>query len=511
MLLSGDIVSKRGEIEPQITPPPVEITIGVAVPLVEVSTSSEISYDTIKNAVLKFGLPYEVYEEAGEEKWFVYYLVSSELNIDEDSLDQILPGKVGSVKTIARQVYDYLASMGVDFVLAVCLYKTSSWSVENVYTILQVPFKIDNDDPDKKEFLKRDIDFVFVVYPVSSSGDDDITNFSSMIDTVASHIDICSKKEIQSLDEKSTLPKIGQLERFFVLGLPPRESLISSVYNKVSKKDGAVRRTVLLTSNFTEAYLPTIFGGEAEESLPGPGDTQTFPGSGGTELPYTSVAGQSLSTSTGMQSLSDSTGTQTSYGLLESSSGKSIVYDFTWSLIGLPFVMAYINGNLARPLTGKPIGEITFGGTKVGMLVLSKLYTLYGACLLLADNPNEAPTCYRSNTMAYGVEDYGNSREYGIEDTEFSLMFVEDTMDKINRAFLRAFRGNILNKTMVKVIEERFKRFVLDDYLSKGWILAYRNVKFKQDESDPTKVVGSYAYMPAYPINKIWVEHFFIL
>jgi len=482
VLFSGDIISKRGEIEPQITPPPVEITIGVAVPLVEVVAGDVVQpmgspsggdsgfsfeifnamYSDIKTEVEELNLPYEVYKVGDEEVGFVYYLVSSELNIDEDSLNRILPKEVSistnnKVKPIARYVYDYLVSRGVDFVLAVCLYNAASWRVENVYTMLKVPFM--TNDPDKKEFLKRDIDFVFVVYPVPLSDNDDITNFSSMISTVVDHIDICSKKEVPSLDEGSTSPKIGQLERFFVLGLPPRENLIRSVYNMVSGKDGAIRRTVLLTSNFTEAYLPTIFGGEAEESF----------------------------------------------------SGGSGAYDFTWSLIGLPFIMAYINGNLARPLTGKPIGEITFGGTKVGMSVLSELYTLYGACLLLADNPGETPTCYRSNTMAYGIGNYGNPREYGIEDTEFSLMFVEDTMDKINREFLRAFRGNILNKTMVKVIEERFKRFVLDDYLSKGWILAYRNVKFKQDDKDPTKVVGSYAYMPAYPINKIWVEHFFIL
>jgi hypothetical protein len=463
VLFSGDIISKRGEIEPQITPPPVEITIGVAVPLVEVRTSGVISYNTIKNAVSMLGLPYEVYMSGSQEIGFVYYLISSELNINEDSLNWVLPeevyiNEVQKVKPIARYVYDYLVSRGVNFVLAVCLYK-GTWTSQNVYTILKVPFLMDS--PDSKEFLKRDIDFVLAIFPTPKNSYEAGDLHYTLITTILNHVDVCSSKQINALDENSQLlGRIGQLERFFILGLPPTmETVIRNTYQTAGYLENALQRTVFLTSNFTEAYLPTIFGGEAEESL----------------------------------------------------SGGSGAYDFTWSLIGLPFIMAYVNGNLARPLTGKPIGEITFGGTKVGMSVLSKLYTLYGACLLIADNPNETPTCYRSNTMAYGIGDYDESRMYGIEDTEFSLMFVEDTMDKINRAFLRAFRGNILNKTMVKVIEERFKRFVLDDYLSKGWILAYRNVKFKQDENDPTKVVGSYAYMPAYPINKIWVEHFFIL
>jgi hypothetical protein len=463
MLLSGDIVSKRGEIEPQITPPPVEITIGIAVPLVEVGTSGTVSYNTIKDAVSLLGLPYEVYTVDEEEKGFVYYLVSSELNIDESSLDQILPKKVYidevlSVKPIARYVYDYLVSRGVNFVLAVCLYK-GSWTVETVYKMLKVPFETESDE---KEFLKRDIDFVLAAFPTPTNSDEEADLHATLITSILKHIDICSNKQVDALDEDTPLlGNIGQLERFFILGLPPTmETVISATYRTAVSLENALKRTVLLTSNFTEIYLPDVFGGEVEEF----------------------------------------------------SSGGSSGYDFTWSLAGLPFIMAYImGGNLAKPLTGKPIGGITFGGTRVGMSILSELYTLYGACLLLADNPGETPTCYRSNTMAYGIGDYDNSRTYGIEDTEFSLMFVEDTMDKINRAFLRAFRGNILNKTMVKIIEERFKRFVLDDYLSKGWILAYRDVKFKQDDKDPTKVVGSYAYMPAYPINKIWVEHFFIL
>jgi len=481
MLLSGDVVSKRGEIEPQITPLPVEITIGIAVPLVEVGRTSQ--YDSIKNAVVDLKIPYEIYMDNGTEVGFVYYLVSSELDIDKDELDQILPERVNigggfgikplaqyqilpgrvnirgdfGVKPIARYVYDYLVSRGVNFVLAVCLYKVDgTWSASNVYTMLQVPFETDSDE---KEFLKRDIDFVFAVYPIPQT-DSDYGYFYLLLETILNHIDVCSKKEIPTLDENSLGPRIGQLERFFISGFPPNEDLISGVCGTASAYNGAFVRTVLLTSNFTEIYLPSIFGSEVEVFL----------------------------------------------------SGGSNGYDFTWSLAGLPFIMTYIReGNLAKPLTGKSIGEIAFGGSKVGMSLLPKLYTLYGACLLLADNPGEAPTCYRSNTVAYGIGSYSNQRTYGIEDTEFSLMFVEDTMDKINRAFLRTFRGNILNKTMVKVIEERFKRFVLDDYLSKGWILAYRNVKFKQDDKDPTKIVGSYAYMPAYPINKIWVEHFFIL
>jgi hypothetical protein len=472
MLLSGDIVSKRGEIEPQITPPPVEITIGIAVPLVEVGTSGVISYSTIKNAVLNLGLPYEVYmSNTNEEIGFVYYLISSELNIDEFSLDQVLPKEVyidesNSVKPIARYVYDYLVSRGVNFVLAVCLYN-GEWTSHNVYTILQVPFEVNvyASDPSEKEFLKRDIDFVLAVYPTPKNTSDAYDLYGGLIYTIIKHVDICSTKEVATLDENSSQLRIGQLERFFILGLPPEDGsglfklVIQNAYNIAKGYENAIKRIVLLTSNFTEIYLPGIFGGEAEGFL----------------------------------------------------SGGSDEYDFTWSLAGLPFIMTYIKGgNLAKPLTGKPIGGITFGGTKVGMLTLSDLYTKYGVCLLIADKPGETPTCYRSNTMAYGAGDSGIGT-YGVEDTEFSLMFVEDTMDKINREFLRAFRGNILNKTMVKVIEERFKRFVLDDYLSKGWILAYRNVKFKQDDVDPTKIVGSYAYMPAYPINKIWVEHFFIL
>jgi hypothetical protein len=60
-------------------------------------------------------------------------------------------------------------------------------------------------------------------------------------------------------------------------------------------------------------------------------------------------------------------------------------------------------------------------------------------------------------------------------------------------------------------MKEMFKRYKLDSYVSRGLIVAYDSVDFWVDEKNPTLVRGYYRYRPVYPINKIWVEHTFVV
>jgi|GEM_PF-6305491 len=457
MLLSGDIRSYRINKVTRVVSVPPDFTIGIVLPLLYSSSTDLPSTESLDNR----GVPYEVDEN---ESITVYYIVSKEFDW-ESNYDSIL-----SPDTLARVVVDYLYSVGANFVAAIVPFDVSGNSA-GIYANLKVPFEISK-NPDDKEFLKRDIDFILVAFPEpqtvdnsDNSGSNDVEGFKSFLDAVKDHIVVCSNKLLPALDESSSGSRIGQLERYFIFGISPtRPDLMWSAYDSFKSNPDASRRVVMLTGNYPFAYLPGVLG---------------------------KFGGRYVHTY------------------------SSRSYDFTWSLAGLPFVIQYLtSGDLAMPLTNKPIGGISLAGDRVGTLKMSEFYNNYGACLLISDYSQGTPTCYRSNTIAYGVnKNGGEGHLYSYpEDVEFTVMFLEDTMDKINRDYLRRFRGQKMNNSMLKTIEENFKKYVLDDYLyAKRWIVEYRNLNLYIDKNDPTILRGYYEYRPVYPINRIWIEHFFIV
>jgi hypothetical protein len=196
-------------------------------------------------------------------------------------------------------------------------------------------------------------------------------------------------------------------------------------------------------------------------------------------------------------------------------SSKYIVngVDMTYSLIGIPAIIQYVLGDLAMPLTQKTIGGINLFGEKIGIVKLSDLYA-EGASLLLADEPNQGSVvCYRSNLLSYGKLRKENVLLSYPEDVEFTIMFIEDLMDKENRNYLKQFRGWKATKGNLEFIKNQFDKVVLTGYEQRGWV-AYidrSSLKIWMDENDPTLIRGYYKYRPVYPINKIWIEHFFIV
>jgi len=280
-----------------------------------------------------------------------------------------------------------------------------------------------------------------------------------------SHLYALSNKS-PDFESDTPLNRVGQKERYYIVSVPPTMKVSGNEYavKWVAGKfdDTFGKRTLIFTGNYTEVSIPYLEGGKLNIF----GDSEVD-------------------------------------GLL------------TWQVIGVNALLRYISlGNPAMPLTQKVISDISFSGNRVNVEILSDLVR-GGSMVLLSDYANQGlATCYRSVLASfYWYNSFPGSLLSYPEDIEFSILYTEDLMDKENRDFLYAFRGKVANKKTIATMKDLFKKYKLDDYVSRNWIVAYDSLDFWVDtqSGDNTLIRGYYRYRPIYPINKIWIEHSFVV
>ena len=161
-------------------------------------------------------------------------------------------------------------------------------------------------------------------------------------------------------------------------------------------------------------------------------------------------------------------------------------------------------GDPAEPLTEKSISGFYHYGTAFDTETI-KTYTDQGVTILVADEPGGIPYVYRAILTCMP--------NLSIEDSELSIAVTEDLMDKENREFLKRFRGKKALDKRLRSIKSLFINQVLNEYLRREWIADFdkSSVSITQNATDPTRIDGYYKYRPVYPINKIWVDHEFIV
>jgi hypothetical protein len=381
---------------------------------------------------------------------------------DFETLEKVTgtTGVLNGLESEYKTIIGDLLVHGVSTVVVFAFKKSDNLSnLENKISDALSPIK----DSDEGPVAKYDVDFIFTFAPIGywygskRFGD-------SLLSEMDDHLFKLSKKDP---DFESSTPgdRIGQKERYYIVSVPPLDfydtnslgntTTVGYVASKFTSTYG--KRTLIFTGNYTEVSIPTF------------------------------------------------------------QNGKIIVFDsladnlITWQAVGLYAFIRYLDlGNPAIPLTQKTIPNVNFFGTRIGVGRMSDLVR-DGGILLYSDYANQGnAVCYRSVLASYYWLNQGTLLSYP-EDIEFSILYPEDIMDKENRDFLRPFRGEIASKQTLMVMKEMFKRYKLDSYVSRGLIVAYDSVDFWVDKNDPTLIRGYYRYRPVYPINKIWVEHTFVV
>ena len=191
------------------------------------------------------------------------------------------------------------------------------------------------------------------------------------------------------------------------------------------------------------------------------------------------------------------TSTITNYNLIYNS------IDLTPCIEGTVAIMQYLSTNdPSVPLTEKGLPLFRHIGNFVYSVTELRTLSNAGVSVIIAEDTNTAPYVYRGVTCALPVS---------IEDGELSISVVEDLMDKENRNYLKKYRGMKATTRNLNVIKTQFEKYVLKSYMDRGWIAAFADLKFWMDETDPTMLHGYYKYRPIYPINKIWIEHEFVI
>jgi hypothetical protein len=335
---------------------------------------------------------------------------------------------------------------------------------------------VDESSGDEGPVAKYDVDFIFTFAPIgytytTSNGGSVRFGGNGLLSQMDTHLLYLSRKD-PDFEASDPSNRIGQKERYYIVSVPPVDfydnssvsgTTVSFVADKFESTLG--KRTLIFTGNYTEVSIPSF------------------------EHRYIKVFDPSA--------LDDSVDPR-----------DKLV---TWQAVGLYAFIRYLDlGNPVIPLTQKTIPNVNFFGTRISSSKMSSLVR-DGGILLYSDYANQgSATCYRSILASYYWLNHDNLLSYP-EDIEFSILYPEDIMDKENRDFLRPFRGEIASKQTLMVMKEMFKRYKLDSYVSRGLIVAYDSVDFWVDEKDPTLIRGYYRYRPVYPINKIWVEHTFVV
>ncbi len=319
---------------------------------------------------------------------------------------------------------------------------------------------------DEGPVAKYDVDFIFTFAPIGFYDSIAGRFGNAFLSRMDEHLYVLSNKEpdFEASDPES---RIGQKERYYIVSVPPVDfydenlpsgTTVSFVAGKFGETLG--KRTLIFTGNYTKVSIPSF------------------------ERGYIRVFDD------------------------DNDPKNKLI---TWQAVGLYAFIKYLDlGNPVIPLTQKTIPNVNFFGTRISSSRMSSLVR-DGGILLYSDYANQgSATCYRSILASYYWLNQERLLSYP-EDIEFSILYPEDIMDKENRDFLRPFRGEIASKQTLMVMKEMFKRYKLDSYVSRGLIVAYDSVDFWVDKNDPTLIRGYYRYRPVYPINKIWVEHTFVV
>ncbi|MEM2153926.1 MAG: hypothetical protein QXY76_03360 [Nitrososphaeria archaeon] len=184
---------------------------------------------------------------------------------------------------------------------------------------------------------------------------------------------------------------------------------------------------------------------------------------------------------------------------------ESEEFDISAILEAVYLVLNYIaSDDPAESMAEKFVSGVYHDGKLMSMQTM-RTYADKGVCLLVSEKVGLNPYCYRFVNASL--------QRLSIEDAEMSIALVEDLMDKEIREYMKRFRGTKALPSRLDNIKFQFKRYVLSAFVNRGWIELYDegSVKLWMDELDPTRLKGSFTYKPIYPINRIWIEHTFII
>jgi len=381
---------------------------------------------------------------------------------DFETLEEVASttGVLKDLESEYKTIIGDLLVHGVNTVVVFAFKVGSSFSeLENSISDALSPIQSGDEGP----VAKYDVDFIFTFAPIGYQISSTKRFGDSLLSKMEDHLLQLSRKD-PDFESSTAGNRIGQKERYYIVSVPPVNfyddnlsdtTTAGYVASKFVSTYG--KRTLIFTGNYTEVSIPTFPEGKIK--------------------------------------------------VFDSSADNLI----TWQAVGLYAFIRYLDlGNPAIPLTQKTIPNVNFFGTRIGVGRMSDLVR-DGGILLYSDYANQGnAVCYRSILASYYWLNHGKLLSYP-EDIEFSILYPEDIMDKENRDFLRPFRGEIASKQTLMVMKEMFKRYKLDSYVSRGLIVAYDSVDFWVDKNDPTLIRGYYRYRPVYPINKIWVEHTFVV
>ncbi len=152
--------------------------------------------------------------------------------------------------------------------------------------------------------------------------------------------------------------------------------------------------------------------------------------------------------------------------------------------------------DIATPLLEKVVPGVVL--TKSGWS-LSILQMLEDLGALVIQNRNSAPVVDSSTNIGYP--------DQPIEDTEMTIVTVEDWLKKDLRVAFRQFRGQKFSQRIVNAATMRLMS-KLTNYTLMVIIQSFDagSVKVYQDPDDPTLLRAFFKYTPVYPIKKVLCE-----
>jgi hypothetical protein len=155
--------------------------------------------------------------------------------------------------------------------------------------------------------------------------------------------------------------------------------------------------------------------------------------------------------------------------------------------------------DVSLPLTEKDIAGFTFKGKN---FTAQEIRQCREAGAMVIENITGVAIVNQSINMS--------QPEKGIEDGEMSICVTEDWLKADLRRRIRPFRGQKMLGSVLRAIEDVISD-ALRQYLAKRIINYFvaGSVRAYQDETEKDRVIGSFIFMPVYPINKIAVEYTF--